>query len=94
MAPAVAGGAGGDRDQVAADRGPACFREGQASQRADRAEQVVCHRRDGQPRGVRGEDPAAHVSERAAGDVGEDLLDDSVAAVLSLGLEPARTASR
>jgi hypothetical protein len=54
----------------------------------------VCHRRDGQPRGVRGEDPAAHVSERAAGDVGEDLLDDSVAAVLSLGLEPARTASR
>jgi hypothetical protein len=27
------------------------------------------------------------VSERAAGDVGEDLLDDSVVAVLSLGLD-------
>jgi hypothetical protein len=27
------------------------------------------------------------VSERTAGDVGEDLLDDSVVAVLSLGLE-------
>jgi hypothetical protein len=27
------------------------------------------------------------VSERAAGDIGEDLLDDSVVAVLSLGLD-------
>jgi hypothetical protein len=93
VAPAVAGGAGGDRDQVAADRGPACFREWRAGQRASRADQVVCHRRDGQPGRVRGEDPGGHVSERAAGEVGEDLLDDSVVAVLSLGLD-ARTASR
>jgi hypothetical protein len=40
VAPAVAGGAGSDRDQVAADRGSACFREGQAGQRAGRADQV------------------------------------------------------
>jgi hypothetical protein len=33
------------------------------------------------------------VSERAAGDVGEDLLDDRVVAVLSLGLDqlPVKT---
>ena len=86
-ASAVAGGAGGDGDQVAADRRPARFREGQAGQRAGRADQVVCHRRDGQPRGVRGEDPGGHVSERAAGDVGEDLLHARVVAVLALGLD-------
>jgi len=60
-ASAVAGGAGGDGDQVVADRRPARFREGQAGQRAGRADQVVCHRRDGQPRGVRGEDPVDYL---------------------------------
>jgi hypothetical protein len=42
--------------------------------------------RDGQPGRVRGEDPGWQVSERPAGDVGEDLLHDGVVAVLSLGL--------
>ena len=55
VAASVAGGAGGDRDQVAADgRGPG-LREGQAGQGAGRAQQVVRHGRDRQPRGVRRE---------------------------------------
>ena len=45
------------------------------------------HGRDRQPRGVRGEDPGWHVSQEAAGDVGEDLLHDRVVAVLPLGLD-------
>jgi len=47
----------------------------------------VGHRRDRQPRGIRGETAGWQVRERAAGDVGEDLLDDGVAAVLGLGLD-------
>ena len=39
------------------------------------------------PQDRRAKDNAGHVSERAACDVGEDLLDDSVVAVLSLGLD-------
>lgn len=39
------------------------------------------------PRGVRGEGPGRQVGERAAGDVGEDLLHDRVVAVLALGLD-------
>ena len=61
------------------------------SARARGAEQVVRHGRDRQPGRVRGEDPGEHVSERAAGDVGEDLLRDRVVAVLPLGLhQPGR----
>ena len=49
---AVAGGAGGDGDQVTADgRGPG-LRERRAGQGAGGAQQVVCHRRDGQPGGI------------------------------------------
>jgi hypothetical protein len=55
MAAGVAGGAGGDGDQVPADgRGPG-LREGQAGQRPGGADQVVRHGRNGEPRGVRGE---------------------------------------
>ena len=84
---AVPGGAGGDGDQVAADgRGPG-LRERQGRQGPGSAEQVVRHGRDRQPGRVRGEDPGRHVSQGSAGDVGEELLHDGVAAVLPLGLD-------
>ena len=50
--------------------------ERQASQRAGRADQVVRDGRGRQPHGVRGENAGGKMSERAAGDVGEHLLDD------------------
>jgi len=55
VASSVAGGAGGDSDQVTADRRGAGLREREAGQGAGRADQVMGHRRDGQPGGIRGE---------------------------------------
>ena len=84
---AVPGGAGGDGDQVAADgRGPG-LGEGQAGQGAGGAEQVVRHGCDRQPGRIRGKYPGRHMSQGTAGDVGEHLLHDGVAAVLPLGLD-------
>jgi hypothetical protein len=51
------------------------------------AEQVVRHGGDGQPGGVGGELPRGQVRQRPVGPVGEDLLDDGVAAVVLLGLD-------
>ena len=42
---------------------------------------------DGQPGGVGGELPRGQVRQRPVGPVGEDLLDDGVAAVVLLGLD-------
>ena len=50
VAAAVAGGTGGDGDQVTADRGAAGLGERAAGQRAGGAEQVMRHRRDGTAR--------------------------------------------
>src|ERR1700722_14926381 len=71
---AVPGGAGGDRDQVPADRHGAGLGVEQAGQGAGGAQQVVGDGRDGQPGGVRGEVPGGQVGDGAAGDGGEDLL--------------------
>ena len=54
---AVAGGAGGDRNQVVAQDRDASFRESQAGQGTDGAHQVMGDSGDGQPGGVGGELP-------------------------------------
>ena len=86
-AAAVAGGAGGDGDQVAADGGGAGPGVAAAGEGAGGADQVVGDGGDGQPGGVGGELPRGQVREGAVVEVGEDLLDDGVAAVLLLGLD-------
>jgi len=57
LAAAVAGGPGGDGDQVAADRGGAGLRVAAAGQDAGSAQEVVREGGDGQPGGVGGELP-------------------------------------
>jgi hypothetical protein len=52
VSPAVAGGAGGDGDQVAADGRCAGFRVQGAGQGARRADQVLRHGGDDQPGGI------------------------------------------
>jgi hypothetical protein len=69
----MAGRAGGDSDQVAADGGG--------------PDQVVRDGGDGQPGGAGGELPRGQVGQGAVAEVGEELLDDGVAAVLLLGLD-------
>jgi hypothetical protein len=58
-----------------------------AGEGAGGAQQVMGHGGDGQPRGVGGELPARQVGEGPVVEVGEDLLDDRVAAVVGLGLD-------
>ena len=86
-AAAVAGGAGGDGDEVAADGGGAGPGVAAAGQGAGGAGQVVRDGGDGEPGGVGGELPGRQVRERSVGAVGEELLDDRVVAVLVLGLD-------
>ena len=57
VAPAVVGGAGGDVDEVAAQRGAACLGVGEAGQAARGAQQVVADGGAGEPGGVRGNEP-------------------------------------
>ena len=83
----MAGGAGGDGDQVAADRGGAGPGVAAAGESAGGTEQVVRDGGDGQPGGVGGELPRGQVGEGPVVEVVEELLDDSVAAVLLLGLD-------
>ena len=82
MAAAVAGGAGGDGDEVAADGGGAGPGEAGAGEGPGGAQQVEGHGRDDQPRGVRVEVPGREVGERAGVQVGDDLLDDGVVTVV------------
>jgi hypothetical protein len=84
---AVAGGAGGDVDEVAAQRGAAGFGAGEAGQGPGGAQQVVADSREGKPGPVRGERARGQVSEGAVGPVGEDLFCLGVVAVLLFGLE-------
>jgi hypothetical protein len=81
VAPAVAGGPGGDRDQGGADGGGARFRQGAGSEGAGSADQVEGRGRDDQPGGVRVEMTRWQVREGAVVQVGEDLPGDGVAAV-------------
>ena len=55
FAVAVAGGAGGDVDEVAAQGGAAGFGVGEAGQRAGGAQQVVADGGKGKPGGIGGE---------------------------------------
>jgi hypothetical protein len=87
VAAAVAGEAGGDLDQVSAQRRSAGFGVEQRGETAGRSGQVVCDRGAGQSGGVGGEVPGRQVGERPVGDVGEDLLDDCVVAVLGFSLQ-------
>ena len=57
FAPAVAGGAGGDVDEIAAQRGPSGLGAGEAGQGPGGTQQVVADGREGKPGGVRGKDP-------------------------------------
>ena len=84
---AVAGGPGGHVDEVAAQRGAAGFRAGEAGQGAGGAQQVAADGGTGQPGGVGGERPAGQVGEGAVTPVREDLLGLGVAAVMLFGLE-------
>jgi hypothetical protein len=90
---AVAGGAGADGDEVAADRGGAGLRVPAAGEGPGGAQQVVRYCRDDEPGGVRREMPGGQVGEGAGVQVGVDLLNDGVIAVLALGLD-ARTGNR
>jgi len=58
---AVAGRAGGDRDQVAADSGRTGFRVAAAGEGAGGPDQVVRDGGDGEPGGVGGESPRGQV---------------------------------
>jgi len=87
QAAAAAGGAGGDGDQVAADGGRAGLRVAAAGDGAGGADQVAGDGGDGEPGGVGGELPRRQVREGAVVEVGQQLLDDGVAAVLLFGLD-------
>jgi hypothetical protein len=80
---AVPGDAGGDVDQVGPDRDAACPGMAGGGEGAGGAGQVVRDRCQGEPGGVGGEPAGGGVGERAAGEVGEDLLDLGVVAVRS-----------
>ena len=84
---AVARGAGGDGDQVAADGGRAGPGVAAAGEGTGGAEQVAGDGGDGQPGGVGGELPRRQVGQGPVVQVGEELLDDGVAAVLGFGLD-------
>ena len=58
-----------------------------AGQRAGGAGEVVRDRRTGQPGGVGRERPGGQVRQRRSPEVGDDLLDDRVVAVVGLGLQ-------
>ena len=87
LAAAVAGGAGGDVDEVAAQRGSSGLGAGEAGQGPGGTQQVVADGGAGQPGGVRGERARGQVRQGPVGQVGEDLFDLGVVAVVLLGLE-------
>ena len=87
MAAAVAGDAGGDGDQLAADGRAAGSGVERPGQRAGGAGQVVADGGQGEPGGIGREVPRRQVRERPGAQVCEDLLDDGVIAVLRLGLD-------
>ncbi len=88
VAVAVAGGAGGDVDEVTADGGAAGLAVGEAGQGSGGVQQVV---RDGgaaQPGRVGREDPGdGRWASGAVGPVGEDLFHDRVVTALAFGLD-------
>src|SRR5512135_2130423 len=84
---AVAGGPGGHGDEVAADGGGAALRVAGPGPGPGGAQQVMGHGREDQPGPVRVEGAGWQVSEGACVQVGDDLLDDRVVAVLALGLD-------
>ena len=95
VAAAVPGGAGGDGDQVAADgRGPG-LRERRRLARAPAARSRLCAMAaiDSQA-AFAAKHPGRHVSQGAAGDVGEHLLHDGVVAVLPFGLDQLERENR
>ena len=87
VAAAGPGGAGGDVDQVAAQRGAAGPGVGEAGQGSGGAQQVVRDGGAGRPRRIGGKRAGWHVRERPVGDVGEDLFHDGMVAVLAFGLD-------
>ena len=74
VAAAVAGGAGGDVDQVAAQGGTADFGVAEAGQRPGGAQQAVADRREGKSGRVGGKRARGQVRQGPAGPVREHLL--------------------
>jgi hypothetical protein len=83
---AVAGGAGGHGDEVAADGGGAGLRVPAAGEGPGGSQQVMGHGGDDEPGGVCPEMTGWQVGEGAGVQVGGRLLDDGVVAVLPFGL--------
>ena len=75
---AVTGDAGAKGDQVSPDGGGARLRVPGPGADPRRPQQVVRHGGDDEPCGVRVEDARWQVSDGAAVQVGDDLLDDGV----------------
>ena len=84
---AVAGGAGGDVDQVAAQGDSPGPGAGEAGQRSGGAQQVVADRGAGQPGRVGGERARRQVGQGPVSQIGEDLFYLGVAAVVLLSLD-------
>ncbi len=82
-----AGRAGGDGDQVGTDGSRSGTGVGTFGQGAGSAGEVVRDGGQGEPGGVRGELPRGQMRERTGFEVGDDMLDDRVAAVVGFGLE-------
>jgi hypothetical protein len=86
VAAAVAGGAGGDVDEVAAQGGASGLDAGEAGQGPGGAQQVVADGGAGEPGGVGGERARRQVGQGPVSQVREDLLDDGVFS--ELGIQP------
>lgn len=76
----------GDVDDLVADRGGAGLAVVAGGQMPGGAGEVVRDAGAGQPGGVGREVAGGQVSQRAVDELGVDLFDDGVAAVLGLGL--------
>lgn len=90
LAAGPAGGAGepvGDIDDLRADRAGVGLRVEGRGEGASGAGEVECHRREHKPGRVRGEAAEAEVGDGYGSEVGVDLFDDRVPAVLRFGLQ-------
>jgi hypothetical protein len=92
--PPVARDAGGDGDQVAPDGSGPGLGMAAAGEGSGCAQEVAGDRGDGEPGGVGGELSRWQVGQGAVAQVGDDLLDDRVAAMLLLGLDQFERGSR
>ena len=79
----------GNADELAPDRAGGGFGVPQRRERTGGSGQVERHRSQHQPGIVGGEATRRQVGQRASFQVGEDLFDDRVPAVVRFGLQPS-----